>query len=60
MNVENVVILRRSKKMKTLTHKDMYDDEGECILPKGELPRKHRNRSKYLPAEEDKKHQKID
>ena len=44
--------------MKTLTHKDMYDDEGECILPKGELPRKYQNHSKYIPAEEDKKHRK--
>lgn len=40
----------------TLTRKDMYNSKGECILPKGMFPKKYINRSKYIPAEEDKKH----
>lgn len=44
--------------MKPLTRKDMYNAKGECILPYGELPKKSRPRSKYIPEIEDKKHRK--
>ena len=42
--------------MKPLTRKDMYDKDGECILPYGGLPKRYKNRSKYDPNTEDKKH----
>lgn len=43
-------------KQKPLTKKDMYDKDGNCILPKGALPRKYQNRSKYDPTIEREKH----
>jgi hypothetical protein len=42
-----------------LTRKDMYDKDGECILPYGGIAKKYRG-GKYVPAEEDKKHDKED
>jgi hypothetical protein len=50
--------LRRLKEQvkvrdKTLTKKDMYNEKGECILPKGKLEKKYVRRSKY-PKEETK------
>lgn len=35
--------------MKTLTRKDMYDKEGNCILPVVR-PKRDINRSKYCPC----------
>jgi hypothetical protein len=40
----------------TLTKKDMYEKNGKCILPYGGIKKSWRNRSKYNPVEEDKKH----
>ena len=44
--------------MKPLTRRDMYDKDGKCILLK-EFPKRYKNRNKYDPATEDKKHRKI-
>lgn len=43
--------------MRPLTKKDMYNKEGVCVLPRYSL-KKYRNRSKYNPEIEDKKHEK--
>ena len=42
--------------MKQLTKKDMYDENGNSILPRGELPKKYQARSKYCPNIEHEKH----
>jgi hypothetical protein len=44
--------------MKPLTKKEMYDKDGNCILPKYQ-PKKYKNRNKYIPSEEDKKHKLL-
>ena len=49
--------------MKPLTKADMYKKDALtgktiCILPR-EILKKHRDRSKYIPAIEDKKHQEA-
>lgn len=51
-------VISKDIKGRTLTHKDMYNSKSECILLYGGLPKKHCNRSKYIPEIEDKKHRK--